>query len=65
MASARVFNELACVRDNSVLTFGDSGYVLYSSQSIPGNCNCYLVVIKGDKNINEIGKRFGISGHAM
>ncbi|WP_434663561.1 hypothetical protein ACMYSL_13795 [Klebsiella sp. MISC125] len=57
VASARVFNEVDNVRDNSVLTFGDTGYVLYSTPNIPENFNWCLTVIKDDKNINDIGMR--------
>ena len=57
VASARVFNEVDNVKDNSVLTFGDTGYVLYSTPNIPENFNWCLTVIKDDKNINDIGMR--------
>ncbi|MDN8597917.1 hypothetical protein Q0A17_00565 [Citrobacter sp. S2-9] len=57
VASARIFNEVANVKDNSVLTFGDTGYVLYSSPDIPDNFNWCLTVIKDDNNTNEIGRQ--------
>lgn len=57
VASARLFNEVANVRDNSVLTFGDTGYVLYSSPNIPDNFSWCLTVVKDDSNINEIGNQ--------
>lgn len=57
VVSARYFSEVSEVRDNSVLTFGDTGYTLYSSPKIPDNFNWCLTVIKDDNNTNDIGRQ--------
>lgn len=65
IASTKVFTEVDNVRDDAVLTFGDTGYVLYQSKDIPDDFNwCLTVVDSCSGNIDYIGdKLIDIAGH--
>lgn len=55
VVSARLLTEIDNVTDNAVLTFGDTGYVLYQSKAIPTDFNWCFVAMEGDENVREIG----------
>lgn len=57
IASTRVLTEIANVKDNAVLTFGDTGYVLYQSVAIPEDFNWCLIATEGDDNVRAIGEQ--------
>ncbi|AHG22871.1 hypothetical protein Z042_16425 [Chania multitudinisentens RB-25] len=57
VASARILTKIANVKDNAVLTFGDTGYVLYQSTAIPEDFNWCLIATEGDDNIRLIGEQ--------
>ncbi|HRG87458.1 MAG TPA: hypothetical protein PLW44_00450 [Chitinophagales bacterium] len=51
--SSRVLTPVHNVKDMSELTFGPSGYSLYTSNEIPDNFNWQLVVIGSKQNIRD------------
>lgn len=55
-ASARILTEIDNVKDNAVLTFGDTGYVLHQAKVIPEDFNWCLIATEGDDNVRMIGK---------
>lgn len=55
VASAKILTEIDNVKDNAELTFGDTGYVLYQSNSIPADFNWCLIATEGDRNVRKIG----------
>ncbi len=54
--SSRTFVEIQNVRDNQTLTFGDTGYVLYQSETIPDDFNWIFLAIESDKKNREFGR---------
>ncbi|MFQ5991663.1 MAG: hypothetical protein ACE5NA_04415 [Nitrospiraceae bacterium] len=57
VASSRLFTEIKNIKDNSVMTFGDTGYVLYQSETIPDDLNWSFIAIESDKNVRTLGAR--------
>ncbi len=57
VASSRIFATIENVKDNSVMTFGDAGYVLYQSKTIPDDFNWSLIAIESDKDVRKLGER--------
>jgi hypothetical protein len=57
VAGSRIFTTIENVRDNSVMTFGDTGYVLFQSETIPEDFNWSLIAIESDKDVQKLGKR--------
>ncbi len=57
VASSRIFTTVENVKDNSVMTFGDTGYVLYQSETIPEDFNWSLIAIESDSDVRKLGKR--------
>jgi len=55
--SGKVLTEIKNVRDNSSLTFGDSGIVIYKSDKIPDQLNWTLLVIECDEDIRNFADR--------
>ena len=47
--------QIDCVKDNQVLTFGDTGCALYRSGTIPDDIGWCLIAIESDKEIRKIG----------
>lgn len=54
--SSRLFLEIDNVKDNQILTFGDSGCVLYQDDKIPSDFNWILIVIESDQKDRDFGK---------
>ncbi len=54
--SSRSFVEIQNVRDNQTLTFGDTGYVLYQSETIPDDFNWIFLAIESDKETRDFGQ---------
>ncbi len=57
IVNSKVFTEVKNVKDNSEMTFGDSGSLVYKSQEIPDELNWTLVVMESDKDIRDFGGR--------
>ena len=57
VVNARIFTTIENVKDNSVMTFGDTGYVLYKSKKIPDDFSWSFLAIESDKNERAFGKR--------
>jgi hypothetical protein len=55
--SAKVLIQIENVRDGHVMTFGDTGYALYTADQIPVSFNWSLLAFELDEDINEIGSR--------
>jgi hypothetical protein len=55
--SSKVLMQLDNVTDGHVMTFGDTGYALYTSNSIPVSFNWSLMLIETDEDINDLGKK--------
>ncbi len=65
VASARILTEIDNVKDDAVLTFGDTGYVLHQSKTIPEDFNWCLIAAEGDDNVRMIGEELdSIVNHA-
>jgi hypothetical protein len=47
--------QIDCVKDNQILTFGDTGCALYRSGTIPNDIGWCLIAIESDKEIRKIG----------
>lgn len=56
VASARIFTEIHNVKDNHVMYFGDTGYVLYQAEKIPDDINWVFLAIESDRPIREFGE---------
>lgn len=55
--SSKVLMQLDNVTDGHVMTFGDTGYALYTSGKIPVSFNWSLILIDIDEDINNLGKK--------
>jgi len=55
--SAKVLIQIEHVRDGHVMTFGDTGYALYTADRIPVSFNWSLFAFELDRDIREIGRR--------
>ena len=55
--SAKVLMQLDHVKDGHQMTFGDTGYALYTAQKIPVSFNWSLMIFEVDEDINNLGKR--------
>ncbi len=56
VAASRIFTEIKNVRDNHIMTFGDTGYVLYQSESIPDDFNWTFIAIESDRDLKKVGR---------
>jgi len=56
VVSSRVLTTIDNVTDNHVMTFGDTGYVLYQSEFIPDDFSWLLLAIESDRDEREIGQ---------
>ena len=54
--SSKVLMQLDNVRDGHLMTFGDTGYALYTSSKIPISFNWTLMLFEIDEDINNLGK---------
>jgi hypothetical protein len=55
--SAKVLMQLDNVKDGHQMTFGDTGYALYTTNKIPVSFNWSLMLLEVDEDINNLGKR--------
>ena len=55
--SAKVLMQLDNVKDGHQMTFGDTGYALYTAKKIPVSFNWSLMLFEIDEDINDLGKR--------
>ena len=53
VVSARVINEVENIKDHREVTFGNTGYVLYSSENIPESFDWQFIVYESDKSIRD------------
>ena len=53
VVSNRVLTTIENVKDNSEITFGDTGYNLFQSNSIPENFNWQLLALESDKHARD------------
>jgi hypothetical protein len=54
--SAKVLMQLDNVKDGHQMTFGDTGYSLYTTNRIPVSFNWSLMLLEVDEDINNLGK---------
>jgi len=54
--SSKVLMQLDNVKDGHIMTFGDTGYALYTSSKIPISFNWTLMLFEIDEDINNLGK---------
>ena len=57
VAASRIFTTIENIKDNSVMTFGDTGYVLYQTDKIPDDFNWSFIAIESDKDVRKVGQR--------
>ena len=55
--NAKVLMQLDNVRDGHQMTFGDTGYALYTAKKIPISFNWSLMIFEIDEDINNLGKK--------
>ena len=51
IVGSRILTEIQNVKDGHEMTFGDTGYVLYSSEKIPENFDWMFVAYESDRNV--------------
>jgi hypothetical protein len=56
VAASRIITKIDNVKDKSILTFGDTGYVLYQSTAIPADFNWCFIAMEGDDNVRRVGE---------
>ena len=57
MLSVKEFIQVDEIRDGHVLTFGDSGYALYTALRIPVSLNWTFLILESDEDLVELGRR--------
>lgn len=55
--SAKVLMQLDHIKDGHQITFGDTGYALYTAKQIPESFNWSLMIFEVDADINSLGKK--------
>ncbi|MBT8763559.1 hypothetical protein KFV02_06390 [Desulfohalobiaceae bacterium Ax17] len=55
--SSKVLMQLDNVRDGHQMTFGDTGYALYTAQKIPESFNWRLIILEIDEDVNNLGRK--------
>ncbi|MGD8769128.1 MAG: hypothetical protein PVJ06_03695 [Desulfobacterales bacterium] len=55
--SSKVLMQLDNVKDGHLMTFGDTGYALYTANKIPLSFNWSLMMFEIDEDINNLGRR--------
>ena len=55
--SSKVLMQLDNVKDGHLMTFGDTGYALYSANKIPVSFNWSLMLFEIDEDINNLGRK--------
>ncbi len=53
VVNSRVLTTIQNVKDNHIMYFGDTGYVLYSSKNIPNHLDWQLIAYESDRNIED------------
>ncbi|OQY00452.1 MAG: hypothetical protein B6I20_08700 [Bacteroidetes bacterium 4572_117] len=53
VVDARILTMVENIKDNHIMYFGDTGYVLYNSETIPEHFNWQFVVYESDKAIRD------------
>lgn len=56
VVASRVLTTIENVKDRHIMTFGDTGYVLFESPKIPDDFNWTFIAIESDRNVQEIGE---------
>ncbi|OFX16708.1 MAG: hypothetical protein A2033_12855 [Bacteroidetes bacterium GWA2_31_9] len=51
--NSRVLPEIGKVKDNQVITFGDTGLIVYKADNIPPDFNWMLIAIESDKKTRD------------
>ena len=57
MLSIKEFIQVDEIRDGHILTFGDSGYALYTANRIPVSLNWTFLILESDEDVVELGRR--------
>ena len=57
MLSVKEFIQVDEIRDGHVLTFGDSGYALYTAMRIPVSLNWTFLILESDEELVELDRR--------
>lgn len=55
--SSKVLMQLDNATDGHKMTFGDTGYALYTSNKIPVSFNWSLMLLEIDEDVNNLGKK--------
>lgn len=64
VVSARILTTIDNVKDNHIMTFGDTGFVLHRSAQIPDDFNWTFIALESDRNVREIGDEVeGVIAH--
>ncbi len=58
VVASRILTQVDRVKDNAILTFGDTGYVLYQSPTIPDDFNWCLIAIESDQKARQVEAQF-------
>ncbi|OYU80510.1 MAG: hypothetical protein CFE23_08450 [Flavobacterium sp. BFFFF1] len=53
VVNSRIMMPIAKVRDNSVITFGDTGYIVYKSKIIPEDFSWMILAVESDKKTRD------------
>lgn len=53
VVSSRILTTIENIRDNHIMEFGDTGYVLYQSKRIPENFDWQFIAYESDKRIRH------------
>lgn len=56
IASTKITSTIENIKDNHVMVFGDTGYVLFQSDNIPADFNWTILAVESDRDIREIGE---------
>jgi hypothetical protein len=56
VAALRTFTPIESVKDNTMATFGDTGYVLFQAREIPDDFNWEFVAVKLNDKTRDIGR---------
>jgi hypothetical protein len=55
--SVKEFIQVDEIRDGHILTFGDTGYALYTATRIPMSLNWTFLILESDQDVVELGRR--------
>ncbi len=54
---ARIFTPVENIKDDHILTFGDTGFVIFEDEEIPDDFHFQMVIIGSRKNQRDMAKR--------